>query len=409
MNSINGQERFADSVQHTSPSSPGNRLSWPGTVALAVALLGGVAVSALPASAGTWTFTGDMVEAQPQHSLVKLADGRVLAAGGLQPYDGTPETPSAMDTAEIYDPATGQWSLTGSMNIGRFRSTLTLLPDGKVLAAGGRTTSLDPTASIASAEIYDPATGQWTLTGSMDTPRQLHTASLLPDGRVLVTGGRYIENSGGDIVDTASAEIYDPAIGQWTPAGEMSTPRERHSATPLPDGTVLVTGGSWDGGADGGYPIASAEIYDPAAGQWSLTGSMSYSRILHGAVLLNDGTVLVAGGASGGRFNPEPSFTAEVYDPASGIWTQTGSTECAHSHVGGPNMTALPDGTVLLPGADYHTNCSVLSAEIFTPGPGTWALTGAMNQTGNGRTVLLDNGTVLATKSSTTDTQIYTP
>lgn len=406
MNSIDETKRFAVSVQHASPPSSGRQFLWLATVVFAVAMFAGMALPTFAASPGTWALTGEMVKKQSRHSLVKLADGRVLAAGGLQPYSGG--TPGfAMTTAGIYDPSIGQWSLTGSLNVGRFHSTLTLLPNGKVLAAGGRTTSLDPTSSLASAELYDPATGQWTLTGPMDTPRQLHTASLLPNGRVLVTGGRYIENGLGDIVDTATTEIYDPATGQWASAGEMSTPRERHSATSLPDGKVLVTGGSWDGGSNGGYSIDSAEIYDPATGQWSLTGSMNYSRILHGAVLLQDGTVLVAGGASGGRFDPEPSFTAEIYDPVVGVWTQTGDTQCAHSNTGGPNLTALFDGTVLLPGVDTRTNCDFKSAEIFN-GSGAWVLTGEMKATATGKAALLDDGTVIVTRNDSI-TQIYTP
>lgn len=413
MNSINETNRFTISEQHAWLPAVGSQSWWLAAVAFTVVMFAGVAAPTVAMPSGNWAFTGEMVQAQVRHSLVKLDDGRALVAGGLQPYDWNTGTPGyAMDTAQIYDPTTGQWSLTGSLNAGRYDTTLTRLSDGRVLVAGGRVTSLDPTPSLASAEIYDPATGQWTVTGSMNTPRHLHTASLLPDGRVLVTGGRYIANSQGTIIDTATTEIYDPNIGQWTSAGDMSTPRERHSGTLLPDGRVLIAGGSWDAGFNAGIPIDSAEIYNPATGQWSLTGSMNYSRILHGAALLQNGTVLVAGGASGGRFDLEPSFTAEIYDPALGVWTQTGNTQCAHGSSGGFNLTALFDGTVLLPGVDSRTDCDFKSAEIFTPGSsggGNWALTGAMKMSAiESKAVLLDDGTVLLTRRDSI-TQVYTP
>jgi len=145
--------------------------------------------------------------------------------------------------------AAGTWSLTGSMSTVRFQGhTATLLPDNRVLVSGGA----NGITVEASAEIYDPALGTWSLTGSMSVDRYVHTATLLPDGRVLVSGGA--TNSGLDVL--ASAEIYDPALGTWSPTGSMSTPRYGHTATLLPDGRVLVSGGY-----DGSSGLASAEIF----------------------------------------------------------------------------------------------------------------------------------------------------
>jgi hypothetical protein len=146
----------------------------------------------------------------------------------------------------LYDPATGAWSATASLATARYGHTATLLPNGKVLVASGWSGS---TSDTASAELYDPETG-WTATGSLATARGLHTATLLPNGKVLVAGG-------GFGTAFASAELYDPGTGTWTATGSLATARESHTATLLPNGKVLVVGGA--GGS--GY-LASAELYD---------------------------------------------------------------------------------------------------------------------------------------------------
>jgi uncharacterized repeat protein (TIGR01451 family) len=185
-------------------------------------------------------------------------------------------------SAEIYDPALGTWSPTASMSIVRGQHTATLLSDGRVLVSGGPEEGGISPPPPSSAEIYDPVLGTWSLTGPMSADHRLHTATLLPDGRVLVSGGFTFVR-----VVSASAEIFDPALGTWSLTGSMSAERAQHTATLLPDGRVLVSGGR----------LASAEIYDPALGTWSLTASMNTSRSRHTATLLPDGRVLVSGGA----------------------------------------------------------------------------------------------------------------
>jgi len=199
------------------------------------------------------------------------------------------------------------------MTNGRWAFTLTLLPNGKVLATGGFGTN----HALATAELYEPATDSWTPTGSLQTPRGWHSATLLPNGKVLVAGGTDLlpaENSTPIDPTLTSAEIYDPATGIWTPTGSMSLPRSVHTATLLPSGKVLVAGGvSYFGGV---FPT-TAELYDPATGKWSPTLPLVSGRRDHFAALLSTGKVLVAGGSNTSDTGP----TTELFDPASVVAT----------------------------------------------------------------------------------------
>jgi N-acetylneuraminic acid mutarotase len=212
------------------------------------------------------------------HTATLLSDGRVLVAGGGQCRGRLGDTciiPTK--TAELYDPASGSWTRTGNMNFGRIAHTATLLNDGRVLVAGGWYTT---------AELYDRASGTWTATSSMTAERYGHTATLLSDARVLVAGGYGV-----------TAELFDPSTGTWTITGFMADAREGHTATLLTSGRVLVTGsGPQISDADDWPALATAEEYDPASGTWGSRTFMSTGRDRHTATLLNDGSVLVAGG-----------------------------------------------------------------------------------------------------------------
>ncbi|HBT61187.1 MAG TPA: hypothetical protein DEB40_05535, partial [Elusimicrobia bacterium] len=261
-----------------------------------------------------WTAPGDpsMSYARAGHSVTLLPNGKVLVAGG---YDAGG---NSLKTAELYDPATGTWATTGDMNYARHYHISMLLPNGKVLVAAGFRTGAD---RLSSAELYDPATGIWTETGVMNAKRQRASATLLPDGRVLVTGGY----DGGAL---NSAELY--ANGTWTTTNPMFAGREQHTATLLPNGKVLVAGGTG---------LSSAELYDPAGGgTWSTTNPMSTVRRAHTATLLPNGKVLAAAGWSGSELN-----SAELYDPGTGSWGSVSAlSQARDNHV----AALLPNGKV---------------------------------------------------------------
>ena len=241
-------------------------------------------------STGMFTPTGNMVSARAGHTATLLANGKVLVAGG-----------SSGDAAELFDPATGEFTATGSMETSRTNATATLLKNGDVLVTGGDDASGNP---VATAELFDPTTGMFTPTGSMSVARAWHTATLLASGEVLVTGGRSL--SGGNTTTTATAELFDPATGAFVLTGSVESPRERHTATKRTDGKVLVTGG-----LNGTGYLSTAELFDPATGVFIHAGNMEIERFLHTATLLTNGAVLVTGGNNSDT--PNVLATAELF------------------------------------------------------------------------------------------------
>jgi hypothetical protein len=303
---------------------------------------------------GKFTATGSMAVPRTQHTATLLTDGRVLIAGG------TDVGGEAVASAELYEPATGEFSATGSMTTPRYDATATLLSDGCVLIAGGNSDS----GILASAELYDPATGKFSATGSMITGRWQHTATLLTDGRVLIAGGA--SYSGSTIAGfLASAELYDPATGKFSATGSMTTPRDQATSTRLANGRVLLAGGyagNASEGADSLVPLASAELYDPVTGKFGATGSMAVARGWgQTATLLSDGRVLIAGGFTVGI---GALASAEVYDPASGRFTATGSMTTARYT---ETATLLSDGRVLVAGGCDQSRVILASAELYQP------------------------------------------
>src|ERR1035441_918270 len=211
---------------------------------------------------------------------------------------------SALSLSTVQRAEAAAWTTNSPMIAARYGHTVTLLPNGKLLAAGGCSTNLIPSINyLSTAELYDSASGTWTITGAQVAPRAYHTATLLPGGKVLIVGG-YNSSSG----LLSSAELYDPASGTWTPTGALATAREYHTATLLPNGMVLVVGGETNQIVIGNRSLTSAELYDPATGKWTPTGPLKFGRYQHTATLLQNGKVLVAGGSG-----YSPTTAAELY------------------------------------------------------------------------------------------------
>ena len=340
---------------HTATLLPDNKVlvaygSNSSTYTSAAGYVGLSSIEVYDAGAGTFTeIVGDSGVGIFGHTATRMQNGTVLIAGGfvnsVWDYSGSGTSDNG---AGLYDSVTGVFSVTGNMTANRGGHTATLLANGKVLVTGGA--DQDPTGTaLASAELYDPSTSTFTQTGSMAVGRFLHTATLLQNGKVLIAGGALTSTS----APVATAELYDPVTGSFTMTGAMATAREQHTATLLADGKVLIVGGTTSTGAGDLQPTATAEVYDPSTGSFSVTGSMAEARSLHTATLLPGGNVLVAGGGI-------ENSTAELYDPATGSFSITGGMEIGRS---GHTATLLPNGSVLVAGGGIFAGLA--SAELY--------------------------------------------
>jgi hypothetical protein len=333
-----------------------------------------------------------------------LPNGLVLVAGGEYPvpvyHPGLEFTPppsgAPFESAGLFNPTTEACSPAGSMLAGRTDATATLLSDGRVLIEGGYSQQgvddRGPLGPLASAEIYDVTSGKFSPTGSMSVARGAgQTATLLHDGRVLVVGGFDGKAS------TASAELYDPKTGTFGPAGSMATVRWNDSATLLTDGRVLIAGGDSRSGNSDTDQLASAELFDPTTGAFSPTGSMTAARAGHTATLLPDGRVLVAGGFTNRPPNAMGSMSlasTELYDPQTRTFSATGFS-LAEPRIGHVAIM-LPGGRVLIVGGDAGMSVGYPTAEIFDASKGASTLVSSnVSVRGNPATMLLPNGKVL--------------
>ena len=336
-----------------------------GWLCLAALLLG----SSLIAQAQTWSFTGNMKVYREYHATTLLNNGQVLVAGGRG--IGNPNIASA----ELYSPSTGTFAYTGNLNTGREYGAAVLLPSGEVLIVGGLAKVGVYQTCLSSAELYNPSTGTFTFTGSLNTGRCIPSATLLNTGKVLITGGG------------ATAELYDPSTGTFSYTGSLNVSRNGHTVTLLGNGEVLLAGGQ---DTTGNY-LASAEVYNPASGTFTLTGSMHTGRNFASATLLGNGQVLVAGGYT---YVP-PAYpilaSAELYNPSTGKFTVTGSMNHSRAY---QTSLLLPSGNVL-----EISGWATPTAELYNPSTGTFSFTGSLTDErdqGAG-TVLLNDGVVLVT------------
>jgi hypothetical protein len=285
-----------------------------------------------------------------------------------------------------------------AMTTPRANAAAIRLRDGRVLICGGTATG-EVGGVLSSAELFDPAAQTFTPTGSMTVARAGQTITMLRDGRVLLTGG--VQNAGFRS-ELSSAEIYDPAAGTFNATGSMTVPREGHTATMLRDGRVLVAGGS----DNGIHTLDSAEIYDPSSGTFYRTGHLHQPRVAHVAALLGSGQVLIAGGGRGGMPGGYISYdTAELYDPASGRFSAI-FPHMKSDRVGAAAVK-LNDGRVLIVGGksgrmmtsrvrNLGSLTPLNTAEVYDPEAGAFVRTGDMSAPHYLATAtILDNGNVL--------------
>src|SRR5438552_11866614 len=320
-----------------------------------VGMLGAVVLVLLPsrrasaqAVAASWSYTGNLHTGRWNHTATLLQDGRVLVAGGYSECCPPVSFAGFLRSAELYDPSTGTWSVTGDLNIPHSRHTATLLLNGMVLVVGGgsNTRGVDKTA-----ELYDPSTGTWSITGSLNESHfSDHRAMLLPNGKVLVVG------------NSNTAELYDPSSATWSYTGNMNLNHNINSTTLLANGKVLVTGGATCSDPEGEDCVPnSPELYDPATGTWSITGPPNFFGTST-ARLLQNGKVL---------FVDYPGSASQVYDPTTQAVDLTGAT--VHSHT---TTTVMGNGKVMVVG---DVEGPFTDPELYDPASGTWNITASVN------------------------------
>lgn len=339
-----------------------------GTCASQTARSGIYASASLVPALASWTnLNTSMQTVRANHTATPLPNGSILVAGGSN-------GPSVLQTAELFNPVLRTFAPTGSMVNARDLHTATLLPNGKVLAAGGFSANAVSSGSTNTAEIYYPDNKTWVPTAVMISSRDQHTAVLLPDGNVLAAGG--FNSSGSGYLDTA--EIYYSTAGVWRSIGSTGAnllKRARASATLLQTGEILFVGGINENGVLGTAAIFNYNGINPlAAAGWRAAASLPGGRVayLHTATLLPGGSVLVTGG-SDGNLETNTSF---VYDPAANTWSATSVplNTPRYNHT----ATLLPNGTVLVAGGARTSNNAINEVESFDAGASSWTGMGAL-------------------------------
>jgi hypothetical protein len=330
---------------------------------------------------------GDVTTPRQGHSATGLLDGRVLVIGGDEADIAGTLTSTA--TYEFYDPQTQTFAAAGNMTQARSTHTATRLNDGRVLIVGGYPT-FGPGVASATAEIFDPVTGLTAATGAPSIGRTLHTATLLADGRVLVVGGGEkfdLSDIFGSLATVVNkTELFDPNTGTWTPGPNLPTPRFAHQASLLGDGKVLITSGV-EVGSLFGIPIpsftSSCLRYDPVTGNFVSTSSMPSARAYHGQIELPSGGAMVMGGATGDFTSLSFSTHTNVYNynQNTNSWTSTGNLNVARAY---PNLVDTGSGITVIAGLtsiDVTTGSGTpsISVESSDYSGISWTVTGTQS------------------------------
>jgi hypothetical protein len=298
-------------------------------------------------SPGNFTTGGAMAAGRSDHAMVQLPSSPLILVAG-----GTNNGTTVLKTAELYDPVTNTWRATGSMNTARRGHTATVMNNGKILVVGGN----DGTNTLSTAETYDPTTGAWTnTTGPLAFTHRYHTATLLSDGKVLIAGGTV-----GPLgtADAKYTEVYNPATGLFTAGPLLLEERQGHTATLLSNGDVLFVGNSIGNGA-----LTRTLTYDGTTFTWAFTSSLAQARYNHSAVLMSSGKVLVTGGFS------LDSRTAEIYTPSTRTWTPFSDMTAPRAY---HTSTALRNGDVVVIGG-YNGTTSLTSMDYYDAQADAWS------------------------------------
>jgi len=277
---------------------------------------------------GYWEIVDSMNVKRWSFSSSIFSNSKILASGG--------DSPVLFNSAEIYDLDNNTWENTTPMLAYRALHHLITLNNGEVIAIGGY--------KLRSCEIFNPASHSWRYTDSLETLKYFwNTATLLNDGRILVVGGYYFDQSTLQNIHFKKCEIFDPISETWSFADSLADGRSGHTATLLNDGKVIVAGGQNIG------DLSSCEIYDPVANQWSSAGNLLHARSFHSAVLLSDGKVLVSGGVT-----PDSTLgtrNCEIYDPITNSWSEAGEMIMPRAD---HKSLLLLDSTVLITGGSFE-------------------------------------------------------
>lgn len=328
---------------------------------------------------------GQLTVARAQHTATLLADGRVLVVGG-RGVDGL----TALASAELFDPRTRRWSRAAPLHFGRAQHTATRLADGRVLVTGGvapASTGDDARfVALASAEVYEPRRNTWTELAPMADARASHTATLLPDGSVLVVGGAREQR-----VELASVERFEPQRGRFQPLLPLLIPRAQHAAVGLPDGSVVVLGGrARRAGLHGpvSQVLDAAERFVPATQTWQLLPSMSEARQRPAALAQGD-EVLVIGGQTG----TSSTNLIEAWALGARAWAHRPGLAMGRS---GHTATRLSAGDVLVVGGEAPTAVDTPWVQRWRPDARRWCVAGQLRASRKGHTAtLLPAGGVL--------------